>query len=187
MPSDHGSDEWLMQEVARGRREHVATLLRRYANPLLTFIRRMIGDRHRAEELFQEVFLAVWTHRTTYEYPRRFRPWLFGIAINKCRADFRKPVPLPIVLDESSVGPLVAAGPSPPEAVIAAETATLVATAVARLPAGQRTVLVLRIWNGLSYQEIARTMGGTEATARSHMFHALATVRKYLEPHMKDQ
>ena len=113
MPSDHGSDEWLMQEVARGRREHVATLLRRYANPLLTFIRRMIGDRHRAEELFQEVFLAVWTHRKTYEYPRRFRPWLFGIAINKCRADFRKPVPLPIVLDESSVGPLVAAGPSP--------------------------------------------------------------------------
>ena len=185
MPSDHGSDEWLMREVAEGRRECLAPLLRRYANPLLTFIRRMIGDRHRAEELFQEVFLAVWTHRKTYQPSRPFRPWLFGIAINKCRADFRKPVPLPIVLDEPSVEPLVAAGPSPPEAVIAAETATLVATAVARLPDGQRTVLVLRIWNGLSYQEIAQTTGVTQATARSHMFHALASVRKYLEPRMR--
>ena len=185
MPAKPGSDEWLMQAVAQGRRECVATLLRRYANPLLTFIQRMIGDRHRAEELFQEVFLAVWTRRKTYDYGRPFRPWLFGIAINKCRADFRKPVPPP-VLDETSAELLVSAGPSPAEAAIAAETATLVAAAVGRLPTGQRTVLVLRMWNGLSYAEIAQTMELTEGTVRSHMFHALAAVRKHLEPRMRD-
>jgi DNA-directed RNA polymerase specialized sigma24 family protein len=47
-------------------------------------------------------------------------------------------------------------------------------------------VLVLRIWSGLSYAEIARATGVTEATARSHMFHALAAVRKHLEPRMRD-
>ena len=180
-----GSDEWLMQAVAQGRREYVATLLRRYANPLLTFIQRMIGDRHRAEELFQEVFLAVWTRRKSYDYGRPFRPWLFGIAINKCRADFRKPVPAP-VLQEQSAELLVAAGPSPAEAAIAAETASLVAAAVGRLPAGQRTVLVLRMWNALSYAEIAQILELAEGTVRSHMFHALAALRKYLEPRMRD-
>jgi RNA polymerase sigma-70 factor (ECF subfamily) len=186
MYGDPGSDEWLMQAVAQGRREPLSTLLRRHASPLLTFIQRMIGDRHRAEELFQEVFLAVWTHRGNYQYPRRFRPWLFGIAINKCRADFRKPVLKPAALDDESAELVVAAGPSPAEAAVAAETAKLVAAAVARLPETQRMVLILRIWNGLPYTEIAQTMKLARTTVRSHMFHALAAVRKYLEPRMKD-
>jgi RNA polymerase sigma-70 factor (ECF subfamily) len=186
MHGEHGSDEWLMREVALGRKEHLSTLLRRHADSVLTFIQRMIADRHRAEELFQDVFLAVWTHRGSYEYPRRFRPWLFGIAINKCRADFRKPVLRPLALDEETAEFAVAAGPSPAQAAVAAETAMLVAAAVARLPDAQRMVLILRIWNGLPYGEIAQTMKLAEATARSHMFHALAAVRKYLEPRMKD-
>jgi RNA polymerase sigma-70 factor (ECF subfamily) len=178
-------DERLMQQVALGKREHVGTLLRRYASPLLTFIQRMIGDRHRSEELFQEVFLAVWTGRRKYRYPRPFRPWLFGIAINKCRAAFRKTTPLPVVLDQSpSVAP-AAPDPSPVEAAIASETATLVAAAGAALPPGQRTVVVLRAWNGLSYQEIAEIIGRTEATARSQMFHGLAALRRYLEPRLR--
>jgi DNA-directed RNA polymerase specialized sigma24 family protein len=101
MEMDHQPDERLMQEVAAGKRECVGPLLRRHASGLLTFIQRMIGDRHRSEELFQDVFLAVWTGRHRYQYPRPFRPWLFGIAANKCRAAFRRPVPLPAVLDES--------------------------------------------------------------------------------------
>src|SRR5947207_15958634 len=78
-----------MQEVARGRREALEPLLRRHATPLLTFIRRMIGDPHRSEELFQDVFLAVWSKRHQYEFPRSFKNWLYTIALNRCRQDFR--------------------------------------------------------------------------------------------------
>jgi len=53
------SDERLMQRVAAGQREPLSILLRRYANPLLTFIRRMNGDHHRSEELFQDVFVTI--------------------------------------------------------------------------------------------------------------------------------
>ena len=185
MDKDHEPDERLMQQVALGKREHIHTLLRRYASPLLTFIQRMIGDRHRSEELFQEVFLAVWTGRHSYRYPRPFRPWLFGIAMNKCRADFRKPAPLAVAPDECPVVSLAAPDPSPVEAAIAAETATLVAAAVAQLPPGQRTVVVLRIWNGLAYKQIAEIVDRTETTVRSQMFHALAAIRRYLEPRLK--
>jgi RNA polymerase sigma-70 factor (ECF subfamily) len=184
MDQDRQVDEQLMQQVALGRREHVRVLLRRYASPLLTFIQRMIGDRHRSEELFQEVFLAVWTRRRTYQYPRPFRSWLFGIAMNKCRADFRRRATVSVAPDDCPIASVVADEPSPVEAAIALETATLVAEAVAQLPARQRSVVVLRIWNGLPYREIAEIVNRAEVTVRSHMFHALASMRRYLEPRM---
>src|SRR5712675_822228 len=92
------TDEQLMAQVAENCRDPLAILLRRYASPLLTFIQRMIGDRHQSEELFQEVFLAVWTQRRQYQFPRPFRAWLYGIAINKCRASFRGVRPHSVVL-----------------------------------------------------------------------------------------
>ena len=184
MDVDQQADEWLMQQAALGKREHLGHLLRRYAGPLLTFIQRMIGDPHRSEELFQDVFLAVWSQRRGYKYPRPFRSWPFGIAANKCRADFRKKASRPAVSDANPAETLIAGDPSPTEVAVDCETATLVAAAVAQLPAGQRTVVVLRVWNGLSYQEISQIIERTEATVRSHMFHALNAMRKYLEPRL---
>ena len=184
MSDDRAKDEDLMLRVAGGNREAMGPLLRRYASPLLTFIRRMTGDWHRAEELFQEAFLAVWQNRGRYEYPRPFRPWLFGIAANKCRAEFRKAPGVPEPLSDW-LDPPAAREPSPVEAAISSETATLVAQAVATLPPKQRAVLVLRVWNGMEYAEIAQALDRTEATIRSQMFHALAGMRRYLEPRMR--
>jgi len=184
MDTSVAPDERLMGLAAGGSRDAMNVLLRRYATPLLTFIQRMIGDAHRAEELFQEVFLVVWKRRLDYQYPRPFRSWLLGIAANHCRAELRRRLPLPMVVDDDWEPVRATSEPTPVEAAIASEQATLVAQAVADLPPGQRTVLVMRIWNGLSYAEIAEAVGRTEATVRSHMFHGLAAVRKYLEPRL---
>ncbi len=171
-------DEWLMQHVARGHREHLELLLRRHAGPLLTFLYRLLGDRHRSEELFQEVFLAVWTQRHQYDTARPFKPWLYAIALNKCRAAFRVRTPAALgVRDEEPA----ATAPSPADAAIATETAALVTHAVAQLPPQQRSVVVLRIWEDLPYETIADMVGCSEATVRSHMHHGLANLRKVLE------
>lgn len=174
-----------MAQVALGKRDQLEPLLRRYASPLLTFIRRMIGDEHRSEELFQEIFLAVWRSRGQYQFPRPFKAWLYQIAVNKCRAAFRGHFPRLIgSLEEDSPATPLAPEPSPADTLIATETATLVGTAVRQLPRQQRLVVVLRIWDGLSYAEIADIVGRTEATVRSHMHHGLATLRRYLEPRL---
>jgi RNA polymerase sigma-70 factor, ECF subfamily len=178
------SDESLMHQVALGNREHLATLVRRNAGPLLTFIQRMTGDRHLGEELFKVVFLAVWTHSHLYSFPRPFKAWLFGIAANKCRADARHRRIVPPALDVLAAVPS-SCEQSPVEAAIASETAALVEQAVARLPDNQRAVLVMRVWNEMSYLEIAEVMGRTEGTIRSHMFHALAAMRRWLEPRLR--
>src|SRR5215218_6301932 len=148
-------DEFVMSQVAEGRGELLEWLVRRHAVGLLTFLARMTGDHHRAEELFQEVFLAVWLKRRQYQYPRPFKPWLYAIALNKCRAAFRARTPPPRLLgDEDADAP--GRGEAPPDHLIAAETAELVGRAVTRLPQQQRAVVVLRVWQGLSYARIAQ-------------------------------
>jgi RNA polymerase sigma-70 factor (ECF subfamily) len=171
-------DETLMARTADGDRACLELLVRRHATPLLTFLVRVSGDRHRAEELFQEAFLAVWVKRRLYQHPRPFKPWLYAIALNKCRAAFRvRPAPAPL----AEGGPTDAGG-SPADAVMAAETADLVGRAVARLPDQQRAVVTLRVWEGLPYARIAEIVECSEATVRSHMHHGLAALRKHLEP-----
>lgn len=183
MNQRHERDEWLMAQVALGHREHLEPLLRRYAGPLLTFIQRMIGDRHRSEELFQDVFLSVWRHRAQYRFPKPFKSWLFAIAANACRAEYRKRRPL--ATQHLETEQMVAGStpePNPEMAAISVETAAQVVEAVNRLPTKQRTVVVMRVWSGLSYAEIAQSLGRSEATVRSHMHHALAALRQSLTP-----
>lgn len=174
-------DEWLMAQVARGERGPLETLIRRYASPLLTFIQRMRGDLHRSEELFQEVFIAVWNARKQYEFPRTFKSWLFAIALNKCRADFRNvsPAKNPIVSTELP-NTAMTSEPSPLETMIVSETTQAVSKAITQLPAQQRSVVVLRVYQEMSYAEIADAMELSEGTVRSHMHHALAALRQQL-------
>jgi RNA polymerase sigma-70 factor (ECF subfamily) len=182
------SDESLMGQVARGRREPLETLVRRYASPLLTYLERMVGNHHEAEELFQEVFLAVWSKRKTYRFPRTFRSWLFAIATNRCRQAFRRARPPSVQpMPDAAEAVSVSAGPTPVEAAVATETAHLVTAAVAQLPAQQRMVVVLRNWNGLSFADIAEIAQRSEGTVRSQMHHALAGIRRYLEPRLTSE
>lgn len=179
------SDEWLMGQVAQGQREYLEELVQRYATPLLTYIARMTGDVHRGEELLQEVFLAVWAKRKTYKLRKPFKAWLFAIATNRCRAAFRsaKGKQMTSLDDHNDVAP-AAKNPTPAEAADGTERAAIVSAAVAGLPEPQRMVVTLRVWGGMSYAEIAATIGRTETTVRSHMHRALASLRKRLEPAM---
>jgi RNA polymerase sigma-70 factor, ECF subfamily len=172
------SDETLMTRMAEGDHACLELLVRRHATPLLTFLVRMAGDRHRAEELFQEVILTIWVKRLLYQHPRPFKPWLYAIAMNKCRAAFRlRPLRMTPLADE---GP-PSDDASPADAMMASETADLVGRAVARLPEQQRAVVTLRVWESLSYARIAEIVECSEATVRSHMHHGLAALRKHLE------
>ncbi len=179
------SDEWVMHHLAQGHPEYLEQLLRRHASPLLTFIRRLLGDAHRSEDLFQEVFLVVWQKRHQYEYPRPFKPWLYAIALNKCRAVYRVRAPAVVPLVPEDPREPQADETSPFESMLASERADLVSRAVARLPHQQRAVVVLRIWEELPYEYIALVLDCTQATVRSHMHHGLAALRKMLEPHLE--
>lgn len=178
-------DEKLMMHTVRGNHESMEALLRRHATPLLNFLRRLVGDPSLAEELFQEVFLAVWAKRSTYRYPRPFKPWLYAIAVNKVRQHRRRKHLDAVSLNAAEANSVNATSANEPlQAAVDAEHAALIAQAVARLPLQQRTVLVLRLWDGMSYREIAEVTGNEEGTVRSHMHHGLAAIRHALGPRL---
>ena len=68
----------------------------------------------------------------------------------------------------------------PDDFAVGKEVAELLKDAVEQLPEQQRAVVVLRIWSGLSYREIAESVDKTEVTVRSYMFHALKKLRARL-------
>lgn len=173
-------DEDLMALVADGRADLLEKLIRRHSVGLLTFLTRMVGDAHKAEELFQDAFMAVWLKRHRYEYPRPFRPWLYAIALNRCRASFRVRSLVTAALGDDDQAP--DREPAPDRPLMNAETARLVSRAVTQLPERQRAVVSLRVWEDLPYSRIAEVLGCTEGTVRSHMHHGLNALRELLQP-----
>jgi RNA polymerase sigma-70 factor (ECF subfamily) len=184
--SGHDRDEWLMIQVAQGHTELLEPLVRRYGMLLLSFIRSLVGDRQQSEDLFQDVFLAVWRKRHLYQFPRPFKPWLYGIAINRVRQVSRRRGDRRQRSFEADAASseLPAFDLSPSDSAIATETSVLVQQAVAMLPQKQRLVVTMRIWNGMSYAEIAQAMNAREGTVRSNMHDALIRIRRFLEPRM---
>ena len=179
------TDEWLMGRVSEGDRDRLEPLVRRHASPLLNFIRHMVHDAHRSEELFQEVFLAVWNKRSSYMTWRTFKPWLYAIALNKVREHLRGRPTSWLIIDGQWPEREVDPSPQAMETLVEVETATIVNAAVAELPVTQRAVVALRIWSGLSYGEIAAILDKSEATIRAHMHQGLANLRTRLEPKLR--
>jgi RNA polymerase sigma-70 factor (ECF subfamily) len=141
----------------------------------------MTGDYHHGEELFQEVFLAVWCKRRHYEYPRPFKTWLYAIAVNRCRSDFRRATPSTEPLAEKDLSEPLPGRNSPVTTAMAAERAAIIAAAVARLSEPQRVVVALRIWQQMSYAEISQVLNQPDSTVRSHMHRSLCALRGLLE------
>ncbi|HJZ92395.1 MAG TPA: RNA polymerase sigma factor [Gemmataceae bacterium] len=167
-------DGELMVAAARGDPAPFEVLVRRHTGPLLGFVRRLVGDAHRAEDVVQETFTGVWRVRDQFRQTHSFKPWLYKSALNRCRDLLRKrPDPAPTteaeLVSEDDGGPIAAA--------VAVETSALVLAAVDRLPPYQRAVVLLRVWEGLSYGDIGFALAVTETTARSHMHHALGALR----------
>jgi RNA polymerase sigma-70 factor (ECF subfamily) len=167
-------------------------LVARHQRGVFNFLLRSVGNRSRAEELLQEVFLRVVRSKTKYQASAKFTTWLYSIARNLSvdesrRARHRNHQSLDAPRhgkDGDAAGPMVTQLPAqnvPTDA--AAEAPTIrkrLADAVQTLPDEQREVFLLRQLSGLSFREIADTVGIPENTVKSRMRYALEKLRAEL-------
>lgn len=159
-----------------------ARLVERWETPIQRLCARMTGDLHRAEDLAQEAFARVFSKRHAYEPGGKFSTWLWRIALNLCRDELRRRQRHPETSlesgheagEESGADELPAGTPSPAEAVAALEQAEVVRQALLRLPEHYRTVVVLRHYEGLKFNEIAEVLGIPEGTVKSRMSEGLS-------------
>src|ERR1700683_3480678 len=167
------SDEQLILELQQGSDEAFTELFLRYRERVYGFFRRRMNDAAQAEELAQETFLAVLRGAQRYEPRATFRAYLFGIAFNILAAHRRK-----------SANGQKSAGVAPDEIAAPSgtnqEDALCVRRAVERLEGGEREVLMLREFEELSYEEIAKILYVPLNTVRSRLFRARMALRDIL-------
>jgi len=160
-----------MESFKRGETPAFRELFERYKNPVFAFVRRRVNDAGRAEEITQDIFLALVQRRNGYEPRSSFRTYLYKIALNRVASEHRKRNHTePVAANSDATG-----GGNP-------GIVEQVREALGRLELEQREVVLLREYEGLSYQEIAEVLKVPVGTVRSRLFRAKLALRDLLAP-----
>jgi RNA polymerase sigma-70 factor (ECF subfamily) len=171
----------LLRRVAAGEVEAFAPLVATHEERLLRLCERLLGDLEEARDAAQEVFLKAFRKAGSYRPQGQVYTWLYRIAVNHCLNLLRRRRLVRFLrLGESEADAPAAPALDPPDARPGPETELAarrrwrdLREAIARLPPGQRAVLVLVRGEGLSYREAARVLGITEGAVESRLVRAM--------------
>ncbi len=175
-------DESLMEEVRRGSPEAFEVLYDRHHRAAFNFLLRFLGDYRAAEDLLQETFLRVFTHRETYRPAATFKTWLFTIARNLLIDRGRLARTRPEALGDESLREVADPSPDPLAVLEGRSLEERLQAAVKRLPPFQREVVLLSRFAGLSHDEIAHVTGASPGAVRAALHRALRRLRDFLGP-----
>lgn len=164
------SDEALARQAQTGDIDAFSALVGRYQRTVVNLAYRMLGDRQEAEDVAQEAFIRAYQSLGRYDPARRFFPWLYRIAINRCLTVRARPQSTP--LSDETAAALPDDQPTPEQQVARNETQADVQSAIATLPEHERTLVALRYGADLSYEEIATTMQLPLGTVKNRLFRA---------------
>jgi RNA polymerase sigma-70 factor (ECF subfamily) len=166
-------------------------IVERYQTRLLNFIYRTIGDREKAEDLVQEVFIRVYRHIHRFDRSKKFSTWVYTIASNLAKNELRNRSRNPLVLFQTMQGanddedrPLQFEDTTarPDDLFRRRHLRELVEETVAKLPEHHRQVFVLRELEGKSYEEIAEITSCNLGTVKSRLNRARTAFAAIIEP-----
>lgn len=169
----------LLRDIAAGNGQALERLYSRFGSALLSYLMAWLGDRQHAEEVLQDVMLAVWDHAGEFRGESSVYTWLLVIARNRAMNAQRKYQPENVPLDDRES--LASPDTGPQEAAERKVAATTVRKALTELPEHQREVLVLTFYNHLSGQEIADMLGVSLGTVKSRLSRAKEALRHVLQ------
>jgi RNA polymerase sigma-70 factor (ECF subfamily) len=172
----------LVISAQNGDRNAFSELVRTHAQGVLNVVYRMCGDMLIAEDATQETFIRAWQNLSSYRPQTSLRNWLYRIAFNAAMDMLRKEKRvLPGDIEDMS---LTDGRPNPESLASQKERSALVQVAVLSLPDASRAVLILREYEGLSYQEISSTLDIPVGTVMSRLNYARKLLRAKLEPQL---
>ena len=176
-----------LARVAAGETDAFAELVASHQERLLRLCERLLGDVEEARDAAQEVFLKAFRKAGDFRPQGQVYTWLYRIAVNHCLNKLRRRRLVRFLRwdDAADPGGDIAEAPpyDPPDrapdpaaALEARRRWDSTRRAIAKLPAGQRAVLVLARFEGLSYRQIAEVLGITEGAVESRLFRAMRRI-----------
>ncbi len=192
-PLSEWNDEALMLEHGRGSEEAFALLVQRHQKSVLNYVFRMVRNRHIAEELTQEVFVALVKNGQRYQPTAKFTTYLYTIASNIVSKEWARQKRRPRFFSLSAwwsqggddgFDPLEHIGDERANVVTGfqrGEISEAVNAALKHLPEHQREAFVLRRFQELAYHEIAEILDVPVGTVKSRVVRAERALRPHLE------
>ena len=187
-------DSAVVSAFFAGEKRAFEKLVDRYQTRLLNFIYRTTGDRERAEDLVQEVFIRVYRHLHRFDRAKKFSTWIYTIASNLAKNELRNRSRNPLVLfqtirrnwqDEDRPLQFEDSASRPDDLFRKRHLRELVETSVQKLPPHHRQVFVLRELEGKSYEEIAEITSCNLGTVKSRLNRARNAFASIIAPHLE--
>jgi RNA polymerase sigma-70 factor, ECF subfamily len=184
-------DAAVVSSFLDGEERAFEELVDRYQTRLLNFVYRTVGDRERAEDLVQEVFIRVYRHLHRFDRSKKFSTWVYTIASNLAKNELRNRSRNPLVLfqtvkknweDEDRPLQFEDTTSRPDDMFRKRRLREVVEQSVAQLPEHHRSVFVLRELEGKSYEEIAEITGCNLGTVKSRLNRARTSFAEIVEP-----
>jgi RNA polymerase sigma-70 factor (ECF subfamily) len=173
----------VLRALPERRPEALEAFYEAYFQRIYGYVRRLLRDEHQAEDLTQDIFMHIHRSLGRYDPTRDLKPWVFTIATNKVRDYWssrrhRESVSQVSIDEEGerSFDP-ESEEPEPRERLESAERSGQVTRAIGNLPEGLRTTLLLRYYEGLSFQEIGTIIDRSEVAVRKRYSRALEELR----------
>ncbi len=168
-------EEEVIERCKNGDLQAFEALFEQFGRRLYGLCLRMSGNSADAEDLMQEIFMLVLTKIKTFRGEAKFSTWLYRLAVNACISHLRKRRPGSISFD---LGEFEAAEfSSAPEPIV---RRTALKRAIAELPVGYRTAVILHDIQGYKHTEIAAMRGISVGASKSQLFKARRALREVL-------
>jgi len=164
-----------------------------YFDRIYGYVRRLVQREHLAEDLTQDIFLHLQQAFPKYDPTRELRPWVFTIATNKIRDFWRSrqhrdsQVEKSVELDDEFRLDLPSPAEGPDAAISREEVGEGVRKAVDDLPEGLRITVVLRVFEGLSFEAIGEIVERNEVAVRKRYSRALEVLRQSLRGSLREE
>jgi len=185
LKSEHESDQRLVVRAQQGDKRAFDVLVLKYQQRIASVVSRYLRDQDEVADVTQEAFIKAYRALANFRGDAQFYTWLYRIAINTAKnhlvAKSRRPPNTDKDINEGefSENSVVLEAEDQPEALLARDQLqAVILAAVDDLQEDLRTALMLREFDGLSYEEIAEIMACPVGTVRSRIFRARETIEK---------
>ena len=190
-------DLTLVKRVRSGDQRAFRTLVERYQRKVYSVALGMLKDKEEAMDVSQEAFVKVYKYLDHFKGDSSFYTWLYRITVNICIDVLRKRGGArgeDVEFDESiahdtaeaQIGALgTRLGTNPQKSALRRELAEKIQEALEQVPEKHRAILLLREIEGMSYEELSRTLEIPKGTVMSRLFHARAKVQKILSEYLE--
>ena len=182
------SDALLVKKYVEGDENALTVLINRHQSKIFGFIYSKIPDRDISNDIFQDTFIKVikTLKSKSYNEEGKFLPWVMRIAHNLIIDHFRKNKKMPMFreTEEFSIFSIMSDDSLTIEnKIIQSQVEADLRKIIEELPSDQKEVLIMRMYQDMSFKEIAEVTGVSINTALGRMRYALMNIRKVIEKH----